>query len=127
MALVFFIHGTADYRRPLAALVHPTPRIPRFKTLLTKPHTITSPPNRLATMQRPKEEKDSLRNRLPFVVTAGDLPLDNVLYAGQQHVDELDTYVFDIAPKHVDKDGGKRFFQGRIWVDGHDFQIVKTC
>jgi hypothetical protein len=27
----------------------------------------------------------------------------------------------------VDKDGGPRFFQGRIWVDNRDFQIVKTC
>ena len=46
---------------------------------------------------------------------------------GQQHVDEMDTYVFDIAPKKVDKNGGPRFFQGRIWVDNRDFQIVKTC
>jgi hypothetical protein len=43
---------------------------------------------------------------------------------GQQKEDELNTYVFDVAPKHIDK--GKRYFQGRIWVDDTDFQIVKT-
>jgi hypothetical protein len=32
--------------------------------------------------------------------------------------------VFDIAPKLIEK--GKRYFQGRIWVDDQDFQIVKT-
>jgi hypothetical protein len=37
----------------------------------------------------------------------------------------LDTYVFDLAPKKIQKD--KRYFQGRIWVDNRDFQIVKTC
>ena len=38
--------------------------------------------------------------------------------------DELDTYVFDIAPKQIV--GKKRYFQGRIWVDNHDFQVVET-
>ena len=32
--------------------------------------------------------------------------------------------VFDVAPKQIA--GKKRYFQGRIWVDNHDFQIVKT-
>ena len=62
---------------------------------------------------------------MPFVLTTEELPLYDVLYQGTQHVDEIDTYVFDIAPKHIEK--GRRYFQGRIWVDNHDFQIVKTC
>jgi hypothetical protein len=80
------------------------------------------------TLQRimmTKEDFDDFRNRLPFVLTTEDMPQYDILYAGQQRVDELDTYVFDIAPKHIDKD--KRYFQGRIWVDNRDFQIVKTC
>jgi hypothetical protein len=36
----------------------------------------------------------------------------------------LGTYFFDVAPKTMEK--GERYFQGRIWVDDHDFQIVKT-
>lgn len=74
-----------------------------------------------------KEDLDDFRNRLPFVMTTEDLPKYDVHYEGQQRVDELDTYVFELAPKHVDKKGGPRFFQGRIWVDNRDFQIVKTC
>jgi outer membrane lipoprotein-sorting protein len=72
-----------------------------------------------------REDFDDFRNRLPFVLTTDDLGQYNILYAGQQGVDELQTYVFDVAPKHIDKD--KRYFQGRIWVDNRDFQIVKTC
>ncbi|HEY1939701.1 MAG TPA: hypothetical protein VGJ33_17355 [Candidatus Angelobacter sp.] len=88
-----------------------------------------APMNTLTRVMMTKEDFDDFRNHLPFVLTTEDLPQYNILYAGQQHVDEIDTYVFDVAPKKVDKDkeGGPRFFQGRIWVDNRDFQIVKTC
>jgi hypothetical protein len=80
-----------------------------------------------ASLQRiqltPQDEYD-FRNQLPFVLTSDDLPEYSVLYVGQQRQDELNTFVFDIAPKQIEKD--KRYFQGRIWVDDHDFQIVKT-
>ncbi len=64
------------------------------------------------------------RNRLPFVLTTEEVPEYNILYVGQQQEDQLHCYVFDIAPKAIV--GKKRYFQGRIWVDDHDFQIVKT-
>jgi len=86
-----------------------------------------APMNTLKRVSLTKEDFDDFRNHLPFVLTTEDLPEYNIIYAGQQHVDELDTYVFDVAPKKVDKNGGPRFFQGRIWVDNRDFQIVKTC
>jgi len=72
-----------------------------------------------------KEDYEDFRNKLPFVLTTVDLPQYNLLYVGQQHVDEIDTYVFDIAPKTIEKT--KRYFQGRVWVDNHDLQIVKSC
>lgn len=84
-----------------------------------------APQDTLQRIMMTKEDFDDFRHRLPFVLTTEDLPQYDILYAGQQHVDEIDTYVFDIAPKHIDKD--KRYFQGRIWVDNRDFQIVKTC
>jgi hypothetical protein len=64
------------------------------------------------------------RNRLPFVLTTEEVPEYNILYVGQQVEDQLRCYVFDIAPKQIV--GKKRYFQGRIWVDDQDFQIVKT-
>ncbi|HUK43312.1 MAG TPA: hypothetical protein VLW48_02595 [Candidatus Bathyarchaeia archaeon] len=67
---------------------------------------------------------DDIRNRLPFVLTTDDLGKYQILYVGKQREDELGTYVFDVAPKEIAK--GERYFQGRIWVDDHDFQIVKT-
>jgi hypothetical protein len=68
---------------------------------------------------------EDFRTMMAFILTTDDLPKYNLLYAGQQHVDEIDTYVFDIAPKTIEK--GHRYFQGRLWVDSRDFQIVKSC
>jgi hypothetical protein len=80
-----------------------------------------------ATLQKilmTQEDVDDIENRLPFVLTSDDLNEYSVLYVGQQQEDELHCYVFDVAPKQIE--GKKRYFQGRIWVDDHDFQIVKT-
>jgi hypothetical protein len=71
-----------------------------------------------------KEDFDDIENRLPFTLSTDELPEYNLLYMGQQTEDELHCYVFDIAPKQFEK--GKRYFQGRIWVDDKDFQIVKN-
>ena len=67
---------------------------------------------------------EDIRHRLPFVLTSDELAEYNILYVGQQKEDDLNCYVFDVAPKEIV--GKKRYFQGRIWVDDHDFQIVKT-
>src|SRR6266536_58892 len=79
------------------------------------------------TLQRTsmtEEDIDDIENRLPFVLTSDEIGEYDILYVGQQKQDELNTYVFDIAPKQIV--GKKRYFQGRIWVDDHDFQVVKT-
>ena len=70
------------------------------------------------------EDLEDIRHRLPFVLTSDEISEYDILYAGQQQEDELHCYVFDIAPKKIE--GKKRYFQGRIWVDDRDFQIVKT-
>ena len=58
------------------------------------------------------------------MLTSDEISEYSILYVGKQKEDELGTYVFDVAPKQIEKN--KRYFQGRIWVDDHDFQIVKT-
>ncbi len=78
----------------------------------------------LSRVQMTREDVDDIEKRLPFVLTTEDLPDYSILYVGQQRVDELNTYVFDVAPKRIDK--GKRYFQGRIYVDNQDMQIVLT-
>jgi len=85
---------------------------------------VLSPQPTLQRIQMTTEDFDDIENRLPFVLTSDEIGEYDILYVGQQKQDELNTYVFDIAPKQIA--GKKRYFQGRIWVDDHDFQIVKT-
>ena len=83
-----------------------------------------APQPTLVRVSMTKEDLDDIRNKFPFSLVTEEVPKYQILYAGQQKVDELDTYVFDVAPKTIEK--GQRYFQGRIWVDKQDMQIVKT-
>lgn len=81
--------------------------------------------NSLRGIQLRQEDMEDIRVFMPLMLTTEDLRQYNLTYAGQQHVDDLDTYEFHVEPKKEEKD--KRYFQGRIWVDAQDFQIVKVC
>ena len=87
-------------------------------------NVVFAPQSTLERILMSEEDLDDIENRLPFVLTSEDVNEYNIVYVGQQAEDELHCYVFDIAPKQIE--GKKRYFQGRIWVDDHDFQIVKT-
>jgi len=71
------------------------------------------------------DDMDDVRRFMPWILTSDQVPEYNLTYAGQQHVDDLDTYVFHVEPRKQEKN--KRYFSGRIWVDNRDFQVVKLC
>ena len=87
-------------------------------------NVVFAPQSSLSKISMTAEDLADIRHRLPFVLTTEEIPEYNVMYVGQQQEDELHCYVFDIAPKKIE--GKKRYFQGRVWVDDHDLQIVKT-
>jgi hypothetical protein len=72
-----------------------------------------------------QDDMEDIHVYMQWFLTQEEVPQYKLTYAGQQHVDDLDTYVFHVEPKNLEKN--KRYFQGRVWVDGHDFQIVKMC
>jgi hypothetical protein len=76
-----------------------------------------------STMTLTPEDTEDIESRLHFTVSTDELPEYNVSYVGQQQQDDLHCYVFDVAPRQIEKK--KRYFQGRIWVDDRDLQIVK--
>jgi len=83
-----------------------------------------APPDTLRRIQLSEQDLDDVRNVQPFVLNAEDLPKYNVTYVGKQQVDELSCYIFDVAPKTIEKK--QRYFQGRVWVDENDLQIVMS-
>lgn len=79
----------------------------------------------LRGIQLTQQDMEDIRVFMPLILTTEDIPQYKLTFAGQQHVDDLDTYVFQIEPKKEEKN--RRYFQGRVWVDNHDLQIVKVC
>ena len=87
-------------------------------------NVVFAPQTTLTEIMMSPEDLQDIRHLLPFVLTTEEIPEYGILYVGQQQEDELHCYVFDIAPKKIE--GKKRYFQGRIWVDDKDLQVVKT-
>jgi len=85
---------------------------------------IHAPMSTLTAFQLDPGDIQDLREVQPFVLTSVELPKYFIRYLGRQQVDEIGTYVFAVKPKKLDP--GQRYFEGEVWVDDHDLQIVKT-
>jgi hypothetical protein len=85
---------------------------------------VFAPASSLTRVMMSPSDLQDIQHGYPFVLTAADLPSYDVKYVGRQKVDDLDCYVFDVAPKVIEKK--KRYLDGRIWVDATDLQIVVT-
>jgi hypothetical protein len=83
-----------------------------------------APPNSLKSIGMTPEDERDIVNVFPFVLGTEDLPKYDLEYLGRQAVDEIGTYVFSIRPKRIEP--GQRYFQGTVWVDDRELQIVKS-
>ena len=87
-------------------------------------HTTYAPAPTLERITLSQQDLDDLEHVQPFVLTTTELPKYNIKYVDHVQLDELTAYVFDVAPKTIEKN--QRYFQGRIWVEDKDLEIVKT-
>jgi hypothetical protein len=85
---------------------------------------VRSPPSTLQRVILTPEDLHDIQNIFPFVLTTSNVGKYNLTYLGKDKIDEIDSYVFDVSPKKVEKE--ERYFEGKIWVDDQDLQIVKT-
>jgi len=69
-------------------------------------------------------DEEVINDLQPFALTEKELPLYDLQYEGTEKVDELNCYVFSVKPKSIK--GKRLYFQGRIYVDDKDMQIVRT-
>lgn len=82
------------------------------------------PQSTLTEVMVTQEDINDFFNMDMYTVDVDDLPQYNVTYEGHVPLDQLTTYVFAISPKKIEK--GHRYFQGKVWVDDHDLEIVKS-
>ncbi len=111
-------HGSpgGEFRRTSEIVFTPEER--RFERITY------APPPTLRMVSLSREDIEDLANIQPFVLTSQDLPKYTLEYRGRERVDEIGTYVFRVTPRRIER--GQRYFEGLIWVDDQDLQIVKT-
>ncbi len=85
-------------------------------------HVVFAPGNTIERVIITENDINDIKYRLPFILTTAQLPEYNLTYLGKQKVDDVETYVLDAAPKELVK--GHRYFQGKVWVDQQDLEIV---
>jgi hypothetical protein len=87
-------------------------------------HVVRSPVPNLHQLLLTPEDMEDLKSVQPFVLTTDQLSKYLIRYLGRQKVDEIGCYVFAVKP--VKYEGKQRYFQGEVWVDDRDLQIVKS-
>ncbi|MBM3795425.1 MAG: outer membrane lipoprotein-sorting protein [Acidobacteria bacterium] len=85
---------------------------------------VKAPVPTLKMVQLTPEDEQDLRSVQPFVLTSRDIDLYHVRYLGNETLDEIPCYAFAVKPKKMEP--GKRYFQGIVWVDQDELQIVKS-
>jgi hypothetical protein len=84
-------------------------------------------PRTESTLRYAELEPDALEvlGRMPiFPFATPQLPKYNITYQTAEPVDALTTYVFKVEPRQLSRTAA--YFSGVIWVDDHDFAVVKT-
>jgi hypothetical protein len=110
--------GQADGEYRMTSDILFTPAGKRYEKV------IEAPASSIQRITMEQQDFDDIEKVWPLVLTPEEVPKYDVKYLGREQVDELGTYVFDVTPKKFEKN--QRYFQGRIWVEDRDFQIVKT-
>jgi hypothetical protein len=110
--------GMADGEYQMKSDILFTPAGKRYEKV------VYAPASTLQRIQMTQQDLDDLEHVQPFVLTTEELPKYDIKYVGRETIDELNTYMFDVGPKKLEKN--QRYFQGRIWVDDGDLEIVKT-
>lgn len=90
----------------------------------------------MSEIQVTAEDLEDLGGVQAFALESSKMHEYNFSYVGKEKIDELDTHVFDVTPKILSDSRRlealkksktpERFFQGRLWVDDQDLQIVKA-
>ena len=83
-----------------------------------------APMSTLTLIQLDPGDMQDLREVQPFVLTTDELSKYYIRYLGRDTLDEISCYAFAVKPKKLE--AGKRYFEGEVWVDDRDLQIVKS-
>jgi hypothetical protein len=85
---------------------------------------VEKPQSTLRNFTLETEDVRELDRMPPFPLTSGQLPKYDLQYLGEEQVDEVDCYIFQVKPKTLERT--KAYFDGIVWVDTKYLEVVKT-
>src|SRR5262249_27270794 len=85
---------------------------------------VAQAPSTLKRMKLALEDLETLARIPAFSLPTGELSHYDLTYAGKQPIDELNTYIFRVKPRQIERK--RAYFEGVVWVDDQDLLIVKT-
>ena len=83
-----------------------------------------APQKRLKHLQLTDEDFRDIREIQPFLLTEERAFLYEIRFRGEEKMDGLDCWVLQIRPRQILQ--GQRLFDGTIWVDKHDFSVIRS-
>jgi len=86
---------------------------------------ITKPPeSNLKLTNFSLEDVNTIASLPLFFLTPDEIANYSFKYAGEDQLDQINTYAFQVTPKRLSRT--RRLFEGAVWVDEQDFAIVKS-
>ena len=84
---------------------------------------IGRPSNGLKNLVLTPEDFEDIRNIQPLVLTDDRLWNYETRFRGDETIDEVDCWVLQVRPRQILQ--GQRFFDGMVWVDKKEYNIVR--
>jgi hypothetical protein len=84
---------------------------------------VGAPQNGLKGLILTAEDFEDIRHIQPLVLTRDRLGLYEVRFRGDENMDDVDCWVLQVRPRQVLD--GQRFFDGMVWVDKREYNIVR--
>jgi hypothetical protein len=82
-----------------------------------------NPSNALKNLILTAQDFEDIRNIQPLVLTEDRLWNYETKFRGDETIDEVDCWVLQVRPRQILQ--GQRFFDGTIWVDKKEYNIVR--
>jgi len=84
---------------------------------------IGKPSNGLKQLKMTEEDFRDIREIQPLTLTEEQLWNYDTKFRGDETMDDVDCWVLQIKPRQILE--GQRFFEGLLWVDKKDYNIVR--
>jgi hypothetical protein len=110
-------HGAARGQYKEVRDVIFSPARERSETLIGKPMS------NLKNLIMTDQDFDDIRNIQPLVLTEDRLWNYETRFRGEESMDGLDCWVLQVRPRQILE--GQRFFDGMMWIDQKEYNIVR--